>query len=306
MFDEPTSFLDIKQRIIAAKVIRQILDGNLENYVICVEHDLTILDYVSDYVCCFYGEAAAYGVVTTPYAVKTGINIFLDGFIPTENMRFREIPFTFKIQQDLGLKVVPQDMTYKYPDMVKKLEDFTLTAKQGSFSNSQIIVLLGENGTGKTTLIRMLAGLDPDITDMPKLNVSYKPQHLKFEEQYHSMSVRDFLQVRLGTSFLDQKFISEVTKPMQLEDIIDNEIGNLSGGEQQKLAIIISLGRLADIYLLDEPSAYLDSEQRIITSKVIKRFIYNSKRSAFIVEHDFIMATYLADLVIVFEGTPGK
>jgi len=71
------------------------------------------------------------------------------------------------------------------------------------------------------------------------------------------------------------------------------------------VALILALGKPANVYLLDEPSAYLDSEQRIITSKVIKRFIINSKKSAFIVEHDFIMATYLADQVVVFEGQPG-
>lgn len=60
----------------------------------------------------------------------------------------------------------------------------------------------------------------------------------------------------------------------------------------------------ADIYLIDEPSAYLDSEQRIVASKVIKRFILHAKKTAFVVEHDFIMATYLADRVIVYEGRP--
>lgn len=60
----------------------------------------------------------------------------------------------------------------------------------------------------------------------------------------------------------------------------------------------------ADIYLIDEPSAYLDSEQRIVASKVIKRFILHAKKTAFVVEHDFIMATYLADRVIVYEGKP--
>jgi ATP-binding cassette, sub-family E, member 1 len=60
----------------------------------------------------------------------------------------------------------------------------------------------------------------------------------------------------------------------------------------------------ADVYLLDEPSSFLDSEQRIIASKVIKRFILHAKRTAFVIEHDFIMATYLADRVVVFQGTP--
>lgn len=59
------------------------------SYVIVVEHDLAVLDYLSDYVCCLYGVPGVYGVVTLPSGVREGINIFLDGFIPTENMRFR-------------------------------------------------------------------------------------------------------------------------------------------------------------------------------------------------------------------------
>jgi ATP-binding cassette subfamily E protein 1 len=82
---------------------------------------------------------------------------------------------------------------------------------------------------------------------------------------------------------------------MKLDDIIDLQVQKLSGGELQRVALILALGKPANVYLLDEPSAYLDSEQRIVTAKVIKRFIINSRKSAFVVEHDFIMATYLAD-----------
>lgn len=58
------------------------------------------------------------------------------------------------------------------------------------------------------------------------------------------------------------------------------------------------------MYLIDEASAYLDSEQRVAAAKVIKRYIIHTKRTAFVVEHDLVMATYLADRVIVFEGEP--
>lgn len=68
--------------------------------------------------------------------------------------------------------------------------------------------------------------------------------------------------------------------------------------------IMFDVMQPADIYLIDEPSAHLDSEQRFIASKVIKRFIYHAKKTAFVVEHDLSMATYLADRVIVFEGKP--
>ena len=82
------------------------------------------------------------------------------------------------------------------------------------------------------------------------------------------------------------------------------EVKKLSGGEIQRVAIVMTLGKSANVYLIDEPSAFLDSEQRVIASKVIKRFVLNGNKTAFVVEHDFIMATYLADRVIVYEGTP--
>ena len=106
--------------------------------------------------------------------------------------------------------------------------------------------------------------------------------------------------------YVHPQFCSDVMKPMSMDAIIDNGVQDLSGGELQRVAITLCLGTPADIYLIDEPSAYLDSEQRIAASKVIKRFIMHSKKTAFVVEHDFIMATYLADRVIVYDGVPGR
>lgn len=101
-----------------------------------------------------------------------------------------------------------------------------------------------------------------------------------------------------------QQFLSDVVKPLSVHTLYDLEVQKLSGGELQRVALVLALGKKANVYLIDEPSAYLDSEQRIIASKVLKRFVLNSNKSAFVVEHDFIMATYIADRVIVYEGTP--
>lgn len=164
--------------------------------------------------------------------------------------------------------------------------------------------MMGENGTGKTTFCRLLAGaLKPDNNKkVPEMKISMKPQTItpKFEG-----TVRQLFFKKIRASFLSPQFQTDVVKPLKLDDFIDQEVKNLSGGELQRVAIVLALGMPADIYVIDEPSAYLDSEQRIIASRVIKRFIMHAKKTAFIVEHDFIMATYLADRVIVFDGKPG-
>ena len=130
MFDEPSSYLDVKQRLKAGRMIRSMLGPS--NYVIVVEHDLSILDYLSDFICCLYGSPGAYGVVTMPFGVREGINVFLAGFIPTENMRFRDEELTFRVQTAEEEKVVEgseisKKSTYQYPDMQKKLGPFELT-----------------------------------------------------------------------------------------------------------------------------------------------------------------------------------
>lgn len=112
IFDEPSSYLDVKQRLKAARIIRSLQTP--ENYIICVEHDLSVLDYLSDFICCLYGEPSAYGVVTMPFTVREGINIFLAGFVPTENMRFREIELTFKIADNLEEVKLDKMGAYKY------------------------------------------------------------------------------------------------------------------------------------------------------------------------------------------------
>ena len=304
MFDEPTSYLDVKQRLNAANAIRTLSDIN--NYIICVEHDLSVLDYLSDSICVLYGVPAAYGVVTLPYGVREGINVFLEGFIPTENMRFRDFSLSFKIADNTDIVLSNKDRLYKYPKMSKTLGDFTLNVEGGEFSNCEIIVLLGENGTGKTTLVRMLSGdkkCPPNEKEfeIPELAISYKPQTIAPK---YPGTVYELLQDKLKEVITHQSFMSEVVKPLGVHGLFDNEVQKLSGGELQRVALCLALGKKANVYLIDEPSAYLDSEQRIIAAKVMKRFVLNANKTAFVVEHDFIMATYMADRVIVYEGTP--
>ena len=303
MFDEPSSYLDVKQRLNMASVLRGLVSS--DSYVICVEHDLAILDYLSDYICCLYGQPTAFGVVTMPFGVREGINVYLDGFIPTENMRFREDSLIFKISESAEEQLFAErTATFRYPAFSKTFEGFRLNVEAGSFSNSELLVMLGQNATGKSTMIKILAGKeqpDDENADMPQLSVSYKPQVITAR---FKGSVRQLLHQRIRDVYLTPIFQTEVAKPLGLDSIIDLNVLDLSGGEMQRVGIILALGIPADIYLIDEPSAYLDVEQRMACAKAIKRYIINNKKTAFIVEHDFIMATYMADRVIVFEGSP--
>jgi len=204
MFDEPSSYLDVKQRLNAARMIRSLAAH--DTYVIVVEHDLSILDYLSDFVCCLYGNPGAYGVVTLPFSVREGINVFLAGFIPTENLRFRDFELNFRTKDgadeeekakkktkkgkddeeetdaEKEKKRIAEEKkklaTYMYPELTKTLGPFKLTIQPGTFNPAETIVMLGQNGTGKTTMIKMLPGLLPPNEGadlLPKLNVSYKP-----------------------------------------------------------------------------------------------------------------------------------
>ena len=303
MFDEPSSYLDVKQRLKAARVIRNLLGA--KTYVVVVEHDLSILDYLSDFICILYGIPGAYGVVTMPLGVREGINIYLAGFIQIENLRFRETSLTFKIAENTGNtnEKSKHHFQYSYPAMSKTYKSFKLKIEEGSFTDSEIVVLLGENGTGKTTFVRILAGLiksdeEKKVSDM---SVSYKPQ--KISPKFTG-TVRQLFYKRIYGSFSNPQFQTDVTKPLDVDSILDRPVKVLSGGELQRVALILCLGTPADVYLIDEPSAYLDSEQRLVAARVIKRFILHFKKTGFVVEHDFIMATYLADRVIVYDGKP--
>jgi ATP-binding cassette subfamily E protein 1 len=325
VFDEPSSFLDIRQRIDMAKFIDAVSkrcnnqestkhtridflsDSNLLNesdvYTILIEHDLSILDYLSNYISILYGDPGSYGVVSKPMTTKEGINIFLEGFLPSDNTRFRTYELKFKISENQDEFTKDHAVSFNYPSMKKSYQGFTMNVCGGYFNTSEVVVLLGENGTGKTTFIKLLAGKDTDDDKQFQDNhsVSYKPQYIspKFDG-----TVGTFLNKTIGAVYFDPLFQTEIVKPLGIPMFLNKELKNLSGGELQRVALTVCLGKEADIYLIDEPSAFLDSEQRLVVAKIIKRFVLQKRKSAFVVEHDFMMATYLADRVILFEGIP--
>jgi ATP-binding cassette subfamily E protein 1 len=290
IFDEPTNFLDVRQRLNVSNLIKELQTP--ENYIIVIEHDLAILDYLSDYICIMYGRAGAYGVVSKPLSTSNAINIYFEGYIPTENMRFRSNEYNL-----ISLNYAESsDKTFAnglldYDSNTIFYPNYELFIENGSFPIEGCInVVLGKNGSGKTTFINYIA-------KTMNYSISHKQQYLSVEEFKDSNgkypSVYEFLLKNIKNALNNELFKTDVYRPLDIESIKDQKLNQLSGGEMQKVLIVYTLGKDAHIYLLDEPSACLDIEQRVIVTKVIKRFLIHNKKVGFIVEHDMMMAVSL-------------
>ncbi len=293
--DEPTSYLDIKQRLNTSTFIRSLVNG--ETSIVVIEHDLVILDYMTDMINIMYGQEGVYGVVSGVKSTREGINAFLEGFLKEENVRFRDHTIKFEKAQD-GSTSLPLQLI-SWTSLYKKLGNFSLSVAEGSFRQGEIIGILGENGIGKTSFIKILAGIiTPDSgTINTEITVSYKPQYLEADS---SMLVMEFLEEAV------QKYNNKLIVPLGIEPLLTRQLSRLSGGELQRVAIAKCLGRDAQLFLLDEPSAYLDVEQRILVSKVLRNLAQERNVTILVVDHDLMFVDYLSERLIVFTGTPAR
>ena len=294
IFDEPTSYLDIKQRMLVSHFIKEL--ANEQTAVIVIEHDLIILDFISDVAQIMFGSADVYGSISQPKPAKNAINTYLSGFLKEENIRFREkeIKFTQK-KPFVKRKEIP---LVAWSEITKKMDTFSLHAKAGAINQSEVIGVLGENGIGKTTFVKMLAKeMKPDTGDIDeKVTVSYKPQYIEGSEELVMAYLKDAM----------SKYTNQLINPLDIKPLLLKKLNELSGGELQRVAIAHCLGKEAQLYLLDEPSAYLDVEQRLNVSKVIRDYMEMKASSALIVDHDLLFLDYLSDKIMVFEGIPAK
>jgi len=297
IFDEPTNYLDIKQRFKIAKFIRSLL--NEKTSIIVIEHDLIILDYLSDIIHLMYGQESCYGIVSQPKTTKSGINIYLEGYLKQENIRFRDKKITF--QEKTPEKSKKFSTLTTFTEISKKLNSFTLTTEQGEIKQQEIVGILGPNAIGKTTLMKILAGqLKPDSGNLEKIKISYKPQYIKPDQ---NDLVINLLQ-KETKEFSSSKYKTLILEPLKIQPLFNKDINTLSGGELQRVAIALALSRDSDLILLDEPSAFLDIEERLALSKTIKNFIEQKEISALIVDHDLLFIDYISDRLIIFSGQP--
>ena len=298
-FDEPSSYNDVFQRAGVAKVIHSLAE--LGKSVMVVEHDLTLLDYLSDYIEVLYGVPAAYGIVSNVLSTKVGINAFLDGYLASENVRFRDKKFTFDASTATD-EIQQGDIVVSYPKLEKKYSSFSVSIDPGEVRKGDLLGIMGANALGKTTMMKMIAGVEkPDSGSVnKKIKISYKPQYLTNDVD---MEVIAMLDRANGESIIDTTEEEQIIEPLRIKKLYNKSMKYLSGGELQKVAVATCLLQKADLYALDEPSAFLDVEDRIAVGKFLQKFCRSFGKSAIVIDHDLQLMDLVSDSMVIFEGT---
>lgn len=298
MIDEPSSFLDVKQRLNMGQEIRKL---SKKKPVLAVEHDLATLDLISDRINIFFGDPGSYGMVSNALSSKEGVNRYLEGYLPSDNIRIRSDEIKF--DRSKRSQVENKSIVASFEEMSKDFgeNEFELETAAGNIHEEEILAIFGENGLGKTVFAKMLAGaIEPDEGGSLDIDISYKPQYLDAGDQTVEAALRDV------TNPDSRKFETRIAEPLTLEPLYEQKLSELSGGELQRVGIAMCLAKDADLYLLDEPSAYLDVESRVELGKTLKRFARKTEKPLLVIDHDLLLLDYIADRGMVFKGKPGK
>jgi ATP-binding cassette, sub-family E, member 1 len=306
LVDEPSSYLDIVHRLRVARLLRRV--GETKR-VLVVEHDLALLDYLADQAHLIYGEAAAFGVISHPIPMRSAINTYLTGYLKDENVRFRTEPVRFVAHPPKAS--VARSALVTFEPLDKEFPGFSLAVGGGKIAKGETVGVVGPNATGKTTFVRMLAGAEAPTRGEapPGVSVSYKPQYLKATSR---ASLRERSEALATDPTFDAKlFERELVPGLHLDGILDVALPDLSGGELQRAAVALALARPATLYLLDEPSAYLDADERMSMARLLRRQVERQAVSALVVDHDVYFLDLACDELMVFrpgseDGTRGR
>lgn len=300
LFDEPSSYNDVFQRMNVSKTVSELTKNAA---VILVEHDLSFLDYLSDYIHILYGETGVYGIVSSIQSARTGINELLEGYLQGENVRFRDQPVRFDIYSPIE-DVTETPVVCSYSEITKQFENFQLKVEPAEIKMGQVLGILGANALGKTTFLKILSGLEPPTSGQVNAlsKVAYKPQYLSADTESDVLSYLRSINKNIESGMIQSQLIT----PLNLNKLFEKQLKNLSGGELQKVAIVATLLQDAQIYAFDEPSAFIDVEDRIVLAKAIQRFVRSMGKTAVVIDHDIQLVDIVSDSLMIFTGIPGR
>ena len=298
-FDEPSSYLDIHERMRIVRIIQELAETAR---VIVIEHDLAVLDVLADLIHIVYGKKGAFGIFTPARSTRMAINAYLDGFLVEQNVRIRDKPIKFQKHTDRSSEI--GNTVVEWGELEKNLGDFNLKTGNGKVHQSEVVGVVGPNGTGKTTMVKILAGESEYDAGWVTADarISYKPQHIDVDMD---CNVQTWIDSEIGMEWRSGEFNVNVIRALGIDELITKQVNNLSGGELQSVAIGICLGRDADLYLLDEPSAHLDANARMEAAKAIRRTMESNEKAAFVIDHDVYFIDIVSDSLLVFEGEGG-
>jgi ATP-binding cassette subfamily E protein 1 len=163
---------------------------------------------------------------------------------------------------------------------------------------------MGANALGKTTLMKMIAGVEkPDSGDIDKkIKIAYKPQYLQNDIDAEVIALLDKAN---GGAIEGSQEEEQILDPLKIKKLYNKSVKNLSGGELQKVSVASCLLQKVDLYALDEPSAFLDVEDRITIAKFIQKFVRSFGKTAIVIDHDIQLMDLISDSMIIFEGISG-
>lgn len=293
IFDEITNYLDIYERLNSSKLIKETVEGKT---AIIVEHDLIVLDYLTEFMHIMYGEPSAYGMLTGVKAAKVGINDYLHGFSKEENIRFRDKAITFDKESAMDSKKF--ETLAKWNKETINAGAFKLNINPGEIKKGEIVGIIGRNALGKSTFIKHIVTKGFEDNYGNEIIISYKEQLI---EKSENTVMEELMQYN---NYSDSFYEIYILDPLNIKPLLEKTVSTLSGGELQRYALAKCLLQEANLYLLDEPTAFLDIEDRLKISKMIKNFVTLKEKSAFIIDHDMVFMDYLSDKLLVFMGEP--
>ncbi|MBR7004974.1 MAG: ABC transporter ATP-binding protein [Bacteroidales bacterium] len=193
----------------------------------------------------------------------------------------------------------------KAVDIVVGYQGTTGTAVAGplsfSFADGECVMLRGRNGSGKTTLMKTLAGLLPSISGsfetggealrQARVDAILVPTRIP---KVKGFTVREFIRIGMLASLGSfrkpdqdaERSLEEAVQMMELDSLAGKDISRISDGEFQKACIAAALTRKANVLMLDEPTAFLDVENRITVLQTLQRLAHETGTTVMFSTHD--------------------